>query len=171
MLIQCAYFSADSVTPTKNLFLHCLPVLPIRRVYWCSGLVLSRSRVPLPGPLWKLWCRRVSRRRGRRGKRECLIVQLKRRANVETLALRRLYHDDSFAVWENHRVCDVSLMVFVDLYASFRIQYLVQPLLRTWLLRRFLLTGEQQAWPSSADYDNEADSDPVHAVIILLTCN
>ncbi|OQW33395.1 MAG: hypothetical protein A4E19_03010 [Nitrospira sp. SG-bin1] len=90
-------------------------------------------------------------------------------ANVESLTLRRLHHDDSLAVRQNRRVRDVSLMVFVDLYATLRIQDLVQAFLCARLLRWFLLTGEHQALPSSSEYDNEADCDPVHAVIILPT--
>lgn len=64
--------------------------------------------------------------RGRwRRKLKCPIVQLKRRASVETRTCRWLHSDDSLAVWEIDRVLDVPLMVFVDLYASFLTQYLV----------------------------------------------
>ena len=61
-------------------------------------------------------------------------------------------------------------MVFIDFNATFCIQYLVQPFPCARLLRRFFPTGEQRPWPYSSDYDHEADGDPNHEIIILLTC-
>ncbi len=60
-----------------------------------------------------------------RRKLKCLIVQLKGRASVESRTLRRLHRDDSLTIRQIDRAFDVSLMVFVNLNATFLIQYLV----------------------------------------------
>ena len=104
-----------------------------------------------------------------RGKREGLIVQLKGWAKVESWALRRLHDNAAFAIRKLDDRLHVAFVILVHLYATFWIQYLIQPFPRARLLRRFLSPGEQQAWPDSSNYDNEADSDPLHGSIIQLT--
>ena len=56
---------------------------------------------------------------------KCLIVQLKGRTCVEPRTYRRLHLDDSLTIRQIDRAFDVPVMVFVDLNATFRTQYLV----------------------------------------------
>ena len=142
--------------------------------YTMSALQLKRdmkreAHFLLPSLLWKFWSGWLSRRRGRR-KRESLIVQLKGRAKVEPWAWGRLDYSATLAVRQIDCAFDVSSMVLVHFYATFRIKYLVQPFPCARLLRRFLPTSEQRPWPYSSAYDHEADGDPNHEIIILLTC-
>ena len=143
--------------------------------YTKSALQLKRdikreAHFLLTSLLWKFWSGWLSRSGGRRRKLEWGIVQLKGRASVECRTLRWLHLDDSLTIWQSDRAFDIPLMVFIDLNATFCIQYLVQAFPRARLLRPFLPTGEQRPWPYSSAYDHEADGDPNHEIIILLTC-
>ena len=93
-------------------------------------------------------------------------MQLQGRTKIEPWVLWWLYHDDVLTIREHGRACDVPLRILVHVNASFRVQDLVQPFLRTW--RPWFRTyGEQRARPSRADYDHETEGETVHPVIIL----
>jgi hypothetical protein len=112
----------------------------------------------------------LRRHRWRQRKLQDPIVQLQRRAQVKTRNLRRLYPNDAVAIGEVSRTMYIPGSIQIDGCATFAIQDLVQPLFRTGLLRRFLPIGEQKAWAAGYDTDYHAECDPVHPVIILLTC-
>ena len=87
---------------------------------------------------------------------ECLIVQLKRRAKIEPGTLWWLNCDDSLAVGQNDCVVDDSSLVFEDVNAAFRSQYLLQAFLCGWLGRWVVVRCGQEAWPYDYKGYNDA---------------
>jgi hypothetical protein len=96
-----------------------------------------------------------------------LIVQLQGRAKIHGRTWGWLHDGAAFPIRKLDDSLYISFVIFVDRRAAFSIQYLVQAFLRTRLLRRFLTTGEQLAWPCGSDYYGKKGSNPMHDGIIV----